>query len=81
MFASTGAKLPKGVGTVTPEQVAAAVVEVIAHNRAELDVAPLGLRLAAAASQLAPGPVGALNVRTGGAKLATRMAAAQRAKR
>ena len=45
MFANTGAKLPPGVGTRTPQDVAAAVIRAIEHNRAELDVAPLGLRV------------------------------------
>ena len=45
LFAESGVKLPPWVGTRTPEQVAAAVVRGIEHERAELDVAPLGLRI------------------------------------
>jgi uncharacterized protein len=55
MFAKTGLRLPPGVGTRTPEQVAAAVVTAIQHNRAEVDVAPATLRLGAAFASVAPG--------------------------
>jgi hypothetical protein len=44
MFADTAIKLPPGVGTRTPEQVAAAVVRAVKRNRAEIDVAPALLR-------------------------------------
>jgi len=54
MFADTGIKLPPGVGTKTPEQVAKAVVRAIRHNRAEVDVAPFGLRFSAVLSGIAP---------------------------
>jgi short-subunit dehydrogenase len=54
MFAKTGLRLPPGVGTRTPEQVAAAVVTAIERNRAEVDVAPLTLRLGAAFASVAP---------------------------
>jgi short-subunit dehydrogenase len=40
MFAKSGAKAPPGLGTSTPEQVAAAVLKAIRGNRAELVVAP-----------------------------------------
>ena len=43
MFPESGAKLPRGVGTRTPEDVASAVVEGIEKNRAEIDVAPFSL--------------------------------------
>jgi short-subunit dehydrogenase len=46
MFADSGARLPAGVGTVTPTRVADAVVDAIAANRAEVAVAPLPQRLA-----------------------------------
>jgi short-subunit dehydrogenase len=54
MFARAGAALPKGVGTRTPDDVAAAVVRAIKRNPAEVDVAPLGLRAGAAFAGLAP---------------------------
>ncbi len=45
MFADSGVKLPPGVGTRTPEQVAAAVLRAVEQNRAEVTVAPLPIRL------------------------------------
>jgi short-subunit dehydrogenase len=54
MFAETGIKLPPGVGTRTPEQVAAAVVRAIRRDKAEIDVAPFSLRATAKLSGLAP---------------------------
>ena len=44
MFAEAEVKLPPGVGTRTPEDVADAVVKAIEHNRGEIDVAPLPFR-------------------------------------
>lgn len=43
MFHEAGAKLPRGVGTRTPEDVASAVLEGIEKGRAEIDVAPFSL--------------------------------------
>ncbi len=40
MFADTGMKLPPGIGTRSPEQVAAAVVRGIEDDRSEIVVAP-----------------------------------------
>jgi short-subunit dehydrogenase len=40
MFAKSGAKPPPGLGTSTPEEVAAAVLKAIRSNRAEIVVAP-----------------------------------------
>jgi short-subunit dehydrogenase len=54
MFADAGVKLPPGVGTRTPDDVARAVVKAIERNRAEIDVAPLPLRVGAAFASLAP---------------------------
>ena len=44
MFADSGAGAPPLIGTGTPEQVAAAVVRAIEHNRSEITVAPLRQR-------------------------------------
>lgn len=54
MFADTGAQLPRGVKTRSPEQVADAVVNAIESNKGEVDVAPLGLRLGATFTGIAP---------------------------
>ena len=55
MFHESGAKLPPGVGTRTPADVARAVVRAIEHDPAEIDVAPLPLKAGAALAALAPG--------------------------
>jgi short-subunit dehydrogenase len=54
MFADSGAKPPPGIGTCTPEQVGAAVVDAIESNRAEIDVAPRRARAAARVAMMAP---------------------------
>jgi uncharacterized protein len=81
MFAETGMKLPPGVGTRTPEAVAAAVVRGIEHGKAELDVAPLGMRVGARLWGLSPTAMGALQRRMGSLKIADELAAGQRSKR
>lgn len=45
MFARTGAPVPRGTRTVTPDQVAAAVLRAVERNRAEVNIAPARLRL------------------------------------
>src|SRR4051812_5046437 len=55
MFHESGAKLPKGVGSSTPEQVADAVVSSIERNRFEVDVAPFAVRMGATFGSVAPG--------------------------
>jgi short-subunit dehydrogenase len=65
MFALSGAKLPFGVRTVSPRAVAAGVVKAIRSNRAELDVAPVPLRIGALIGSLAPGLSAAIQARTG----------------
>ena len=54
MFADSGAPLPPGIRTVTPEAVAAAIVRAIERNRAEVDAAPLALRAGARLAGVAP---------------------------
>jgi uncharacterized protein len=54
MFVDSGARLPPGVGTVTPEEVADAVVRAIERNRGEVDVAPAHIRLGAVAANVVP---------------------------
>jgi short-subunit dehydrogenase len=54
MFADSGAKAPPGLGTGKPEQVAAAVVEAIERNRAEISVAPRRQRAVARLAMMAP---------------------------
>ncbi len=81
MFADTGVALPAGVGTSSPEQVAAGVVRAITRNRAEVNVAPVGVRMSGALNALRPGLAGRLAARLDGGKVGGAMAEAQRAKR
>jgi len=81
MFAESGAKLPPGLGTNSAEEVGAAVVRGIEKQRAEVDVAPLPVRLGAYAAALAPGLAARVQRRLGAVELAERMAEGQRHKR
>lgn len=80
MFADTGTKLPPGMGTVSPAQVAAAVVKAVRTDRAEIDVAPIGLRLGAMFGSLAPNISAAVQARFG-ASISRQMVEGQRHKR
>ena len=55
MFADTGLTPPPGAGTTTPEKVAKGVLRAIERNRAEVNVAPVPLRVAAHIGGVAPG--------------------------
>ena len=81
MFVDAGVRLPRGVGTRRPEQVAAAVVRGIEQDRAEIDVAPLGLRAGALLSALAPVTAARIQRRLGSARLSHAIAEGQRPKR
>ncbi len=81
MFAEAGIDLPSGVGTRSPEQVAAGVIRAIERDRAEVDVAPVGLRLGAALAAVAPGMAAAVSRRLGSDRIATELAAGQAHKR
>jgi short-subunit dehydrogenase len=76
MFADTGVSLPPGVGTVSPGRVAAAVIRAIRHDKAEVTVAPLAMRLASTAGALVPQLSTVVQSRLGG-DLADRIARAQ----
>ncbi len=80
MFADSGVALPRWVGTRTPDQVAAAVVKGIEEGRAEIDVAPLGLRAGALASSLAPVTMARIQRRLGSTGIADAVAEGQRPK-
>jgi uncharacterized protein len=81
MFHESGAKLPPGVGMVTPEAVADAVLRAIERNRAELDVAPLPLRAGTKLASLAPELVLGVNRKLGAQKVSDDIAAGQTEKR
>ena len=69
MFANSGARLPRFVGTKPPEAVAAAVVAAIEHDKAEIDVAPWGLRAGALVAGIAPGFSARVQRRVGAAEM------------
>ena len=81
MFHDSGAKLPGYVGTKTPEDVAHAVVGAIEHDRGEVDVAPLSLRVGTAFASVAPGLSAAVQRRLGGAEIAAAHERGHREKR
>jgi short-subunit dehydrogenase len=81
MFADAQVRLPPGVGTRSPEDVARAVVTAIERNRGEIDVAPLPLRAGATLAGLAPELSATLARRLGSETLSSRIGAGQRDKR
>jgi short-subunit dehydrogenase len=81
MFADSGAKLPPGVGTRSPQNVARAVAGAIERNRAEVDVAPLPLRVGTIFAAVAPEMAATFTRKTGNNKLAASIAAGQREQR
>jgi short-subunit dehydrogenase len=81
LYADTGVKLPTWVGTSTAEQVAAAVVRGIERERAEIDVAPLRLRVGTRLAELAPVTAARVQRRLGSEWMADALADAQRGKR
>jgi short-subunit dehydrogenase len=81
MFAEADVRLPRYVGTCTPEQVAAAVVRGVEEDKAELDVAPFGMRAGAFLSSIAPVTAARLQRRLGSERLASELAHAQAHKR
>jgi len=80
MFADAGAKLPPGMGTSSPAEVAAAVVTAIEQDKAEIAVAPLQQRALAGLAHVFPG-IAARVQRGGGAKVADDLARGQSDKR
>jgi short-subunit dehydrogenase len=81
MFADAGISLPTGVGTKSPEDVAAAVLRAIERNRAEVDVASVGLRLGATLAGVAPQLAATVSRKAGGGRIAADLAANQVDKR
>lgn len=81
MFADAGIKLPPGVGTSSPEEVAAAVITAIERNRGEVAVAPLGMRIGANVAAVAPDLAAAAQRLMGGAKVAEHLSERQADKR
>jgi short-subunit dehydrogenase len=81
LFAESGVKLPPWVRTRTPEQVADAVARGIERERAEVDVAPLGLRVGTRLAGLAPVTMARIQRRLGAERIAEELAEGQRHKR
>ncbi|QEC48971.1 SDR family NAD(P)-dependent oxidoreductase [Baekduia soli] len=81
MFHESGAKLPRGVGTSTPEQVAAAVVRAITADKGEIDVAPIAMRLGSTFAGIAPELSARVAKRLGGEEIAAQMVRGQADKR
>jgi uncharacterized protein len=81
MFAEAGVELPTGVGTASPEDVARATVQAIERNRAEIDVAPLPVRVGAAFAGLAPDLSARVGRKLGSDEISRQMHAGQRDKR
>jgi|SRR5436853_3654400 len=79
MWAEAGLPTPRGAGrSRTPEDVADAVVEAVARDRAEIDVASPAPRLGAVLAQLRPELFVALGRRAGADELGAKMTAALR---
>jgi short-subunit dehydrogenase len=81
MFADSGVRLPFGVGTRTPEQVAAAVISALERDRAEVVVAPAAMRVGAILAGIAPELSAAVSRRLGSHEIATAVAQTQTDKR
>jgi len=82
LFADAGdIKLPPGIRTRTPEQVADGVIKAIERNRAEIQIAPLTLRLGATFGGLAPELAASGSRLMGSDRVASAIAAGQRDKR
>jgi uncharacterized protein len=81
MFHESGARLPFYVGTKTPEHVARAVIAAIERERAEVDVAPLQLRLGVIAAGLFPDLTARVQRRLGASDISAQFERGQRSKR
>jgi uncharacterized protein len=81
MFADASVRLPRGVGTRSPEAVARGVIRAIERNRAEVEVAPPHLRLGTAFASIAPELAATASRLMGSERIAREMADNQRGKR
>jgi short-subunit dehydrogenase len=81
MFADADVKLPTGVGTRSPQDVARAVAQAIERNRGEVDVAPLPMRAGAIFGGIVPEVAAAVTRKSGGDEIAVSIAAGQGDKR
>jgi short-subunit dehydrogenase len=81
MFHDSGAKLPPGIGTKRPRDVALAVVKAIERNPPEIDVAPIVLRAGVSFAGLAPNVTDAVARRIGADRVAAELESGQSEKR
>lgn len=81
MFHESGTKLPRGVGTRTPTDVAKAVVEGIERNRAEIDVAPFSLSSGAKMFGVSPPVMSRITRMLGADRVSDQLETGQRDKR
>jgi len=81
MFADSGAQLPRGLQTRSPEDVADAVASAIEKNRGEVDVAPLSMRASGILGSVAPEMAATLARRFGADAISAQIAAGQTDKR
>ena len=81
MFAEAQVTLPRGVGTRSPRDVARATVRAVEKNIAEVDVAPLTMRVGALLAGAAPAMAAAVQRRAGGDRVTRNLADRQRHKR
>ena len=81
MFHESGAKLPRGVGTRTADDVARAVLEGIDRNRAEIDVAPFSLSSGAKVFGLSPPVMSRITRMLGADDVSAQLEVGQRDKR
>jgi short-subunit dehydrogenase len=78
MFARSGATLPSGVGTRSPDDVGRAVITAVERNRAEVVVAPVPLAVGAYLGGAFPALSARVQRMLGGDRIADRVAAGQR---
>jgi short-subunit dehydrogenase len=81
LFADANVRLPRGVGTVSPEEVAAAVLRAIERNKGEVAVAPVTLRVGATIGSLVPELAARASRLAGGERIAREHVEGQRPKR
>ena len=81
MFAEVDVDLPPGVGTKSPEDVAAATVRAIERNLREVDVAPLSMRAGTKVASVAPELASRFQRRMGARDIAERISAGQAGRR
>ncbi len=81
LFHDAGVKLPAYVRTKAPDDVGRAVVDAIEKDRAEVDVAPLPMKIGTVLGGLAPDAAAIVQRRLGAARLSSQFASGQRDKR